>query len=155
MATPLTTIARFLMSNYGMAESAASVNVWQSLGIAPQSVWTFNALQTALFSRPPNRLSDTMWIVRQVQALNAGTHLQEVFVTTDRYVAGLAVFDALSRMMHDGPVTLTDLGNITALIDMTATVLGDTTYNQDQANNASMACTFANEQFEAFIRNES
>ena len=155
MATPLTTIARFLMANYGMAESAASVNVWQSLGIASQSVWTFNALQTSLTSQIPFRLSDAMWLVRQMQALNAGTYVQEVFVTTDRYVAGLATFDALSRMMHDGPVTLTDLGNITALIEMTATVLGGATYDQDRATAISMACTSANVQFETVLREQA
>ena len=106
MATPLTTIASFLVSNFGVTQAAASASVWQSLSLAQQSVWDFNALQTALTSQIPFRLVDALWLVRQMQALNAATYVQDIFIGTDSVTVGFAAFDGLSRMVHEGPCLL-------------------------------------------------
>ena len=152
MVTPLTTIAGFLVGNRGLSPAAASARVWQSLSLAEQSVWSFNALQTSLTSQIPFRLVDALWLVRQMQAMNAATYVQELFSGSETFAGenGLAAFQALSNMVYDGPVTLSDANNITHLISLTADILR-VGYDQSRANTIASACATANQQFESVV----
>ena len=91
MATPLTTVAAFLRANYNLTAADASANVWGSLSLAQQNVWTFNALNTALTSQIPFRLVDALWLVRQMQAQTAVTCLKDAYATSDEDKAAVSL----------------------------------------------------------------
>jgi len=151
MATPLTTVASFLQGRYNMTADEASTSVWQSFSLAQQSVWTFNALYTSLTSQIPFRLVDALWLVRQMQALNAATYVREVFFpSTGSYEAGLASFSALASMVYEGQVDLSDVGNITQLIDRTSVILG-VSYDANRAQQVAVQAAVVNQQFETVV----
>ena len=149
MITPLTTIATFLLSNFGMSDAAASEKIWRSMSIASQSVWNFNALLTALTSVPVRwRLVDMLWVCRQTQSLNTVTLVaQRAFDAAD--AAGLAGFAALARMVNSGPVDLTAASNITVLIHYTGEELE---MQPNQVEATASACAEENQATDAEIR---
>ena len=116
IVSPLTTVAKLLQIRYNETSFGANQLLWQSLSLAPQSVWRFDALFTWLTSLIPYRLRDALWFVRQTQVLNSVTFATGAFLRFETTVAGLAGYEALARMVHDGPVDLKDPGNITQMM---------------------------------------
>ena len=152
VVTPLTSIAVLLQQNFNLSSDDASETIWQSLALAPQSVWTFNALFTALTSDVPFQLVDALWLLRQMQVMRAMEAITSYFASeVDPTTAGLAGYSALAQMMQEGHVDLSNVGNLTRQLYLTSVLL-DAAYTESTAQANAEQTADVNENFEVIIR---
>ena len=127
VATPLTSLAWVLHIVYNISLVGTSEVISSSFGLGAEDVWSFDALEAYMLGIPPQDPSNAMWIVRQVQVLNAvscSMAVPALLAARDRNgtaVVSYALYAALANLLltAEGAVALAELDTLLAIIQAT------------------------------------